>query len=114
VKQNDIVTDNAVLTRLLTPERLYTRDEVLDRSSPVPRVPGIYAWYFDELPPGVDVSGCHVIPQGTLLYVGIAPKEPYGSPKFEVAAGRSSCASCAAMRIHGQGVAGQVNVLISS
>lgn len=87
MKQNDIVTDNAVLTRLLTPERLYTRDEVLDRRSPVPRVPGIYAWYFDELPPGVDVRGCHAIPQGTLLYVGIARKEP---PRNGTAPGRQT------------------------
>lgn len=49
---------------------------VLERPSPVPKVPGIYGWYFDELPPGVDARGCHTIPEGVLLYVGIAPKEP--------------------------------------
>lgn len=77
MKQDNIINDDiAVLTRLLTPARLYVRGEVLDRPSPVPKVSGIYAWYFDELPPGVNVSGCHTIPQGVLLYVGIAPKEP--------------------------------------
>ncbi|NKX55950.1 GIY-YIG nuclease family protein [Arthrobacter mobilis] len=71
------ISDNiAVIRQLLAPARLYTREEVLGRPSPAPRASGIYAWYFDELPPGVDVRGCHVIPEGVLLYVGIAPKEP--------------------------------------
>ena len=42
----------------------------------MPRASGIYAWYFDEVPPGVDVRGCHSVWGGVLLYVGIAPKEP--------------------------------------
>ena len=66
----------AELTQLLWPARLYTREEVLERSSPVPKVSGVYAWYFDEVPPGVDVRDCHVITEGAMLYVGIAPKEP--------------------------------------
>lgn len=77
MERNDIITtDAAVVTQLLTPTRLYTRDEVLSRPSPAPRTPGIYAWYFDEQPTGVDVRDCHTIPDGVLLYVGIAPKEP--------------------------------------
>ncbi|MDQ0825591.1 hypothetical protein QFZ60_001764 [Arthrobacter sp. B2I5] len=76
-ERNSIINDIAeVITQLLMPARLYTREEVLERPSPVLKVPGIYAWYFDELPPGVDVRGCHTIPEGVLLYVGIAPKEP--------------------------------------
>jgi hypothetical protein len=66
----------AVLAQLLRPSRLFTREEVLQRSSPVPKVSGVYAWYFDEVPPGVDVRDCHGIPEGVMLYVGIAPKEP--------------------------------------
>ncbi|WP_226761673.1 GIY-YIG nuclease family protein [Arthrobacter sp. SO3] len=49
---------------------------MLERSSQIPKVSGIYAWYFDEGPPGVDVRNCHDIPEGVMLYVGIAPKEP--------------------------------------
>lgn len=76
-ERNSIINDIAeVITQLLMPARPYTREEVLERPSPVLKVPGIYAWYFDELPPGVDVRGCHTIPEGMLLYVGIAPKEP--------------------------------------
>jgi hypothetical protein len=52
---------------------------VLDRPSPVPRLAGIYAWYFAEVPPGVLTEGCHVALEHTLLYVGIAPKETRGA-----------------------------------
>jgi hypothetical protein len=75
--ERDFINDNAALiTQLLRPARLYTRKETLERPSPAPKEPGIYAWYFDEVPPGVDVRGCHTIPDGVMLYVGIAPKEP--------------------------------------
>jgi hypothetical protein len=34
---------------LLRPQRLWTRSEVLSRPSPVPKAPGVYAWYFRGL-----------------------------------------------------------------
>ncbi|WP_330278136.1 GIY-YIG nuclease family protein [Lentzea sp. NBC_00516] len=49
---------------------------MLARDSAIPARPGAYAWYFDELPPGVPAQGCIVGAFGTLLYVGIAPKLP--------------------------------------
>lgn len=52
------------------------RSEVLGRPSPVPAKPGVYAWYFGRIPPGVDVTGCHQVEGLTLLYIGISPKEP--------------------------------------
>lgn len=61
---------------LLTPRRVYSRGEATSRSSAVPARPGVYAWYFDEVPPGVLTEGCRVGEFGTLLYVGIAPKAP--------------------------------------
>lgn len=64
------------LERLLDPPRLLTRSEVLSRPSPVPPRPGVYAWYFDRAPPGVDTSGCHSVAGRMLLYVGISPKAP--------------------------------------
>lgn len=71
------IDDNAaLLEQLLAPKHLYTREEVLERPSPVPKVSGMYAWYFDEVPPGVNVEGCHTSAESVLLYVGIAPKEP--------------------------------------
>ena len=36
--------------------------------------PGIYAWYFKEVPPGVPVADCIRCGNLTLLYVGIAPR----------------------------------------
>nr|WP_223263164.1 hypothetical protein [Arthrobacter sp. NamB2] len=46
------------------------------RPTPVDKAPGIYAWYFDELPPGVNPNDCLAVGDSVLLYVGIAPKEP--------------------------------------
>lgn len=75
--EKDFAEENAaVVARLLKPPHLYTREESLARPSPVPRASGIYAWYFDEVPPGVDIRGCHSVSGGVMLYVGIAPKEP--------------------------------------
>ncbi|WP_390624552.1 GIY-YIG nuclease family protein [Siccirubricoccus deserti] len=64
------------LYSLLDPGQLFTPPEVLSRRCPVPHVPGAYAWYFDEVPPGVPTDGCHTFSGFTLLYVGIAPKAP--------------------------------------
>ena len=60
----------------LSPSRLCSRSEVLARPSPIPRVSGLYAWYFRELPLGVPADGCHRWNDLSLLYVGIAPKAP--------------------------------------
>jgi hypothetical protein len=61
---------------LVDPERVWSRAEVLARPSPAPKAPGVYAWFFKEIPPFVDPAGCIEHEDLTLLYVGIAPKEP--------------------------------------
>jgi hypothetical protein len=61
---------------LLRPRRLVTRDEVLARPCPVPAAPGVYAWYFDEVPAGVPIDGCVQHGDQALLYVGISPGKP--------------------------------------
>jgi hypothetical protein len=66
------------LSLLLHPDHLQG-PSVLDRPSPVPRLAGVYAWYFAEVPPGVPTEGCHHALDHTLLYVGIAPKETRGA-----------------------------------
>lgn len=66
---------------LLNPAQVYSRDEVLVRDSPIPKRAGVYAWYFDEVPPAVLTDGCRVTGAGTLLYVGIAPKAPPANGK---------------------------------
>jgi hypothetical protein len=42
----------------------------------VPRKPGIYGWWFAELPAAIDPARCHVREGLTLLYAGISPKKP--------------------------------------
>lgn len=61
---------------LLNPDRLCSRDEVLSSSQLVPKHPGIYAWYFKQIPSGVPTEDCHEVNGLTLLYVGISPKAP--------------------------------------
>lgn len=57
--------------------KIHSRAEVLVRQSPVPREPGIYGWWFDELPASeIDVQACKSRDGLTLLYAGISPKEP--------------------------------------
>jgi hypothetical protein len=61
---------------LLAPSRLWSRAEVLARPCPVPKEPGVYAWYFRAIPPSVPTDGCIRCRSCTLLYLGIAPKAP--------------------------------------
>lgn len=61
---------------LLCPANLFSRDEVLSKPSPVPKAPGVYAWYFHAIPPRVPTSGCIASEFKTLLYVGISPSAP--------------------------------------
>src|SRR5262245_21741063 len=60
---------------LLETLRLWSRAEVFATNC-VPRVAGVYGWYFREVPARVPTAGCHVLDGRTLLYGGIAPKEP--------------------------------------
>ena len=53
-----------------------SRSEVLAQPSPVPREPGLYAWYFKNIPPTVPTDACNCIRGLTLLYSGISPKAP--------------------------------------
>jgi GIY-YIG catalytic domain len=61
---------------LVDPTRVFSRAEILGRPSPVPAVPGVYAWYFAEIPGRADVSQCVRFDDITLLYVGISPRKP--------------------------------------
>jgi hypothetical protein len=61
---------------LLRPTRLFSRDDVLAKPTPVPAVAGIYAWYFDAAPGPAPLEGAHAWMDHRLLYVGIAPRRP--------------------------------------
>jgi hypothetical protein len=65
-----------LLDRLVQPTRLWSRGDVLARPSPVPSRPGVYGWYFSELPWPIDTSQCVTWDGCTLLYGGIAPEAP--------------------------------------
>ena len=64
------------MNSLISPERLWSRDEVLSRPCPVPAEPGVYAWFFRDLPGSVAIDGCVINDGMTLLYVGISPDKP--------------------------------------
>jgi hypothetical protein len=68
-----------VLAELVRPERLWSRAEILQRPCPLPARPGLYGWYFKQLPHPIDTSRCATHGDLTLLYVGIAPKAPPGN-----------------------------------
>jgi DNA-binding PadR family transcriptional regulator len=57
------------------PERLFSRTEVLQFPSPVPKSGGLYAWYFRNAPNFVPTRGCLKVDGKVLLYLGIAPVE---------------------------------------
>lgn len=73
--------DQALIEELLNPQRLTEAAAVLGRPSAIPSLPGIYAWYFDRVPPRVPTDGCHEVHGSWLLYVGISPKKPSSTGK---------------------------------
>ena len=60
----------------LSPDKLWTRAEVLSKPCPVPQEGGVYGWYFDAVPPGIVAANHHTVGKASLLYVGISPKAP--------------------------------------
>jgi hypothetical protein len=60
----------------LNPRRVYSRQEVLARPSPVPAAGGVYGWWFRRLPSLVDARDCRRHGDLTLLYAGISPRQP--------------------------------------
>jgi hypothetical protein len=76
----DSVSDE--IAGFVKPSQLFSRQEVLARPSPVHAGPGVYGWWFQDLPPLVDPADCCQNQGLTLLYVGISPRQPprNGSP----------------------------------
>ena len=70
---------------------------MLGQPSPVPRVAGVYVWYFREVPGPIELSDCHVFDRMPMLYVGIAPKRPYQDGR------RSKATLHQRVRYHSQG-----------
>ena len=56
--------------------RLYSPAEILARPCPIPARPGVYGWFFREIPPGINAAGTCERDGSRLLYVGISPRRP--------------------------------------
>lgn len=64
------------LRSLLHPKKLWSGHEVFASPCPVPQEPGLYAFYFGEVPSTVPTDDCIDVLGNKLLYVGIAPTKP--------------------------------------
>ena len=71
-----IRTMDRILEELIHPEKLYSRDEILQRNGPVPKAPGVYACFFKETPSKVPLENCVIHDGLHLLYVGVSPSKP--------------------------------------
>jgi hypothetical protein len=60
----------------VAPARVFSRQDVLVRPSPVPARPGVYGWWFRRLPSLVAADGCCHYEGLALLYAGISPDRP--------------------------------------
>ncbi len=74
-----LVTKVSNAKMLTHPTVLHSRSDVLGKPCPVPQASGVYAWFFNSIPPNVPTDGCVTKDQKTLLYVGISP-DKVGKP----------------------------------
>jgi hypothetical protein len=72
---NEIGTVVDIYSEIIEPSKYWSRTEILANPSPVPKQPGVYGWYFREIPPDVPIDNCIRHNDLTLLYVGIAPRQ---------------------------------------
>lgn len=68
-----------LIDALIQPAALVGRQIALSKPSPIAPAPGVYAWYFKNVPPGVPVEGCVIKDGLTLLYAGISPSRTKSS-----------------------------------
>lgn len=83
------MTDNdLIISKLLNPEKLWLREDILKKPSQVPSQNGIYAWYF-KTTPNIEIfknyfnidkvtsllEDSYKIKDYQLLYIGISPKD---------------------------------------
>jgi len=64
---------------IVDPSVLHSRYAILSTPSLPPSVPGVYAWFFRDIPGSVPVDGCVTKDSLTLLYIGISP-DKIGKP----------------------------------
>ena len=73
--KKEIITKElkSVEQQILVPDHLWSRKEILAKNCPVPQEPGIYGWYFRNIPKIVPIDECHRYNNLILLYIGISP-----------------------------------------
>ena len=67
------------LQLLINGSELHSRRKILATTSLPPSVPGVYAWFFKDIPGTVPADDCVTKGPLTLLYVGISP-DKIGKP----------------------------------
>jgi len=73
---------SSIAEQLKHPQILVPGHQINDRSIKVPKVAGIYAWYFKTLPSqDIDFTNCWLQQGAYLLYVGISPRKPPANGK---------------------------------
>lgn len=68
------MTPEADLAWVLLAAPMLTSADLASKPCPVPAGPGVYAWWFNEIPEGVPTGSCIRRDGFVLLYVGISPK----------------------------------------
>jgi hypothetical protein len=61
---------------LIYPPKVWSRSELFTTPCPIEKLPGIYSWYFKEIPPYINYANCINYNGMFLLYLGISPKAP--------------------------------------
>lgn len=56
--------------------KLWSRSDILSKQCHVPKEPGIYGWFFTEIPGSINTDRCLQLGSATLLYIGISPQRP--------------------------------------
>ncbi len=74
--ENMTLSLSSVAQPLLHPSRFYRVSEINAMPALVPRLAGVYAWWFSKVPDGVPHEGIIQRDNLLLLYVGIAPRRP--------------------------------------
>jgi hypothetical protein len=74
-KKNDILIDIRS-TFLSNPSNLIRPSDIIHDPQIVPSEKGLYAWYFDSIPPGIPKNNYMQLNGWLLLYIGIAGDSP--------------------------------------
>ena len=60
------------IDKILNPEKIFSKNEIFSRPSPIPKESGVYGAYFKEVPSGIDIKNCVLFEERTLLYIGVS------------------------------------------